>query len=285
MMDVGPWAEEKLDCIRKYLSAYTTILKDARFSGYFYIDAFAGPGSLKVRPGEDPAQSSLLESPEYARYLAGSPRVALEIKYPFTDYVFVERDPVRVAQLKELQLEYSARRNIHIREQDCNSYLDHLLSERRPWRRWRGVVFLDPFGMHVPWNTIAKIGGTRAIEVIINFPLGMAIQRLLPRDGQFTPKRKQTLNDYFGTDEWFDLVYDTQTDMFGRRVVKRQESADILIKWYKKRLEEVFGYVSTAREIQSTSGRPLYYLIFAGPNKTGARIADHVLRQGARIVR
>ena len=27
-MDVGPWAREKLDCLRKYLSAYTTILKD-----------------------------------------------------------------------------------------------------------------------------------------------------------------------------------------------------------------------------------------------------------------
>ena len=47
-MDVGPWASEKLDCLGKYLEAYTTILGRQQFRGYFYIDAFAGPGSLKA---------------------------------------------------------------------------------------------------------------------------------------------------------------------------------------------------------------------------------------------
>ena len=62
--DVGPWAQEKLDCLRKYLHAYTTILSKQRWpKGYFYIDAFAGTGRSKVRRQntEDSAKELLLE--------------------------------------------------------------------------------------------------------------------------------------------------------------------------------------------------------------------------------
>ena len=53
-LDVGPWAREKLECLRKYLHAYTTIFNETKKKrrwpeGYFYINAFAGPGTLKVR--------------------------------------------------------------------------------------------------------------------------------------------------------------------------------------------------------------------------------------------
>ena len=144
--------------------------------------------------------------------------------------------------------------------------------------------FLDPFGMQVPWDTVAEMGKTGAIEIFINFPVGMAIQRLLKRSGKFTPAERSKLDQYFGTDEWHDLLYTRQEDMFGGSTAKIQNSGDVLVKWYRKRLQDVFPYVSSAREIQNTRGRPLYYLIFAGPNKTGVKIANDVLRQGARSI-
>ena len=293
-MDVGPWAREKLACLGKYLQAYTTILRKQKFKGYFYVDAFAGPGSLKVRKQEsDPAQQSLLEMAAYAaddadeeQYIAGSPRIALEIEHPFTDYVFIEKDDVRIGELCALKREHeSPSKRIHIRTGDCNDYLRRLLRRNHgQWRHWRGVVFLDPFGMQVPWNTIVAFGETKAIEVFINFPVGMAIQRLLKRRGDFTAKERNKLDRYFGTGEWFDLLYQKREGLFGEYVVKDTNTGDTLVRWYCKRLEEAFGYVSSAREIQSQTGRPLYYLIFAGPNKTGAHIATNVLRQGARRV-
>ena len=63
--------------------------------------------------------------------------------------------------------------------------------------QWRGVAFLDPFGMQVPWKTIADIGKTRIIMILINFPVGMAVQRLLKRTGQFSEKERGRLDDYF----------------------------------------------------------------------------------------
>ena len=298
-MEVGSWAKEKLECLRKYLNAYTTILSEQQKQkqwpkGYFYIDAFAGPGTLKVRQQQtdDSTQQSLFEIAEHAvedagetEYIGGSPLVALELEVPFTDYIFIEIDQSRLNQLKELKKDYEdPNRRIYLRDKDCNDYLRELLN-KTPWTQWRGVVFLDPFGMQVPWDTIAEIGNTKAIEIFINFPVGMAIQRLLKRSGQFTPAERNKLDQYFGTDEWYDLLYESGQDLFGEEnTTKIQEAGDVLVRWYRKRLQEVFGYVSSAREIRNSRGRPLYYLIFAGPNQTGARIANDVLRQGARSI-
>ncbi len=292
--DVGPWAQEKLECLRKYLHAYTTILSKQQFKGYFYIDAFAGSGTLKIRQQkkDDHAQKSLLETSDYverdtgkAEYISGSPRVSLELENPFTDYIFIEINKRRLKQLEVLKEDYEGKKpRIHLRQKDCNDYLCKLL-DKTQWTEWRGVVFLDPFGMQVPWDTIVEIGKTKAIEIFINFPVGMAIQRLLKRSGQFTSKERSKLDQYFGTDEWYDLLYERDHGLFGENTTKIQNSGDVLVKWYRERLKKVFGHVSTAREIQNTHSLPLYYLIFAGPNKTGAKIAEDVLRQGARRVR
>ena len=293
--DVGPWAREKLMCLRKYLHAYTTILSRQEWlEGYFYIDAFAGPGTLKIRQQTaDPDQKLLLEDSNHGmqdagkvEYISGSPRVALELKKPFTDYVFIEIDKQRLKQLKILKKKYKgSNRRIHLRERDCNDYLRGFLNKiQGKWDKWRGVIFLDPFGMQVPWETIVEIGKTEAIEIFINFPVGMAIQRLLKRSGRFTPRERDKLDQYFGTSEWHNLLYENEQDLFGENITKIQNSGDVLVKWYLQRLKDVFPYVSTAREIQSTNNRPLYYLIFAGPNETGATIANDVLKQGARRI-
>ena len=294
-MEVGPWAREKLECLRKYLEAYTTILsKQAWCKRYFYIDAFAGPGVLKVRDEtSDPAQLSLIQAASHAaddpherEYIAGSPKVALEIARQFTDYIFVEKDEDRIEELSALEEAHRSTTRVHIRNKDCNEYLrQFLIRSSDRWRQMRGVVFLDPFGMQVPWDTIAALGRTQKIEVFINFPVGMAIQRLLPRSGEVTKKHREKLNRYFGTTEWFDMVYDSHDGLLGEQVTKRRKTGDDLVRWYRKRLRGVFGHVSAAREVHSQSGHPLYYLIFAGPNKTGATIANGILKQGARVVR
>src|SRR5688572_2001909 len=93
---VGPWAKDKLDRLAKYLHAYTSIMKEQRWcQGYHYIDAFAGPGKHEIRE-ETPskrhdAQQALgdvssfgSEQKEQQQFLAGSPRVALNLQFPFT---------------------------------------------------------------------------------------------------------------------------------------------------------------------------------------------------------
>lgn len=89
---VGEWAEDKLDRLSRYLHEYTKIMrKQSWCEGYYYIDAFAGPGQHEVRSkSRSTSWNQLLDvasfgqsQEEQQRFLAGSPRVALDIEYPF----------------------------------------------------------------------------------------------------------------------------------------------------------------------------------------------------------
>jgi three-Cys-motif partner protein len=178
--------------------------------------------------------------------LKGSPRVALDIANPFTSYVFVERDPQRIAELYALKAEYRMIRRIDVREGDANVALQAWLGSGLDWKHHRAVVFLDPFGMQVPWSTIQSLGKTKAIEVLLNFPLGMAIQRPLTRSGEIPPSWQISLDTFFGSQDWRQLAYEESSDLFGPRVTKASGSGLKLLEWYRERLRRIFGHVSTA---------------------------------------
>jgi len=108
---------------------------------------------------------------------------------------------------------------------DCNEYLRNRLAKRVDWSRWRGVVFLDPFGMQVPWATLKALGSAGGIEIILNLPIGMAIQRLLKRSAEFSAEERRRLDDYFGDPGWYPLLYEEGTDLFGEPRLAKEESA------------------------------------------------------------
>ena len=278
--EVGPWAKEKLERLRQYLDAYTKILRSFKYiTGYVYIDAFAGTTMAKIRTKKQTEQEKdtllLFELPEYAEYIKGSPRVALDLDHPFTQYVFVELDKRRVKELEKLNEEYP-KRNIKIREQDCNEYLQDLLKKKVQWNKWRGFVFLDPYGADVPWETVAALGAAKSFEVLINFPW-MAITRMANNNSHILEQNKERLDLYFGTTEWFDVMYEKKTDWISDKVHKRPEAVELVLDWYTKRLKETFGLVSTPRPIRDTKGRLLYYLIWAGRHPKGHEVAEYIL--------
>lgn len=270
--EVGPWAREKLERLRKYLSAYTTILRKKSFAGYVYVDALAGAGRslLRAEGGNDERE-----------VLDGSPRVALGIPFPFTRYVFVERNADRIRALGCLKQEFPSLR-IKIERGDCNDYLRRLAEHPKVnWKRWRAIVFLDPFGMQVPWGTLAALAATGAIEVFLNLPVGMAIQRLLLRRWhRVTPELQQRLDAYFGDPGWLEAVYPPTETLFGPERSKAEDAAARLVQWYCGRLRSAFGCASPPYLVRNTRRGHLYFLIWAGPSTTGLRIARHVLGGG-----
>lgn len=283
---VGPWAKEKLDSLQACLEYYTTALKNRTYWDKVYIDAFAGPGLSEVR--KRPLQeASILDmfaedpSAEEITYLRGSPRVALDIPTPFDAYVFIERDPERVAELLQLEEEYRGRRRVTVKAGDANEEL-LAIADKVSKARHRVFAFLDPFGIQMPWSTIEELAKTGAIEVLINFPLFIAINRMLPVTGEFRPGWREALDTFFGTREWEDHVYERRNGMFGPYVEKYIDSNERLLAWYRARLEGAFGYVSPAMLIQNTRQAPLYYLIWAGPNPAGLKVPDYILGKKKR---
>lgn len=182
----GAWTEQKLTCLRKYLRAYTTIFNSnpkAQFFTTIYLDAFAGTG-YRAAPRLAAEQPTLSMDAAFSEdellLLKGSARIALEVEPSFRKYIFVERDPLRVEELKRLRSEFP-QKDVQVEQGDANEYI-RTWTEQTDWKTHRAVVFLDPYGMQVKWDIIQRIADTRAIDLWLLFPAGIAVNRLLTKD-------------------------------------------------------------------------------------------------------
>ena len=271
----GPWTQELLGIIRRYLDAYTTALKDTSFN-LIYVDAFAGSGTWRSEVGYMPDDYD-----DFQEVHLGSAGLALEVDdKPFDQLLFIEKDAARSLELDRMRLENRGR-NIEVRNGDANEELP--LFCRNMGNYDRAVVFLDPFATEVRWSTVEVIAGTEKIDCWILFPL-MAITRLMPRDNEPFPSHSARLDTVFGGREHWENFYQPQAQMslFGDANVERLGGSDQIASLYQQRLREVFTQVADgSRRLLNTKNSPLFELFFASGNPTGApiavRIADHIL--------
>jgi three-Cys-motif partner protein len=274
----GDWTEEKLRRIRKYLRAYTTALSKQQFRTA-YIDAFAGTGYRQLKRGHKPSE---LMFPEFMEedaqvFLEGSAQIALQTRPRFDKYIFIEQEVGRFNELEKLKERYpEVASDIILINADCNAYLQDLCINRN-WRSNRAVLFLDPFGMQVEWATIEAIAHTQAIDLWLLFPLGVAVNRLLRRDGQIDDTLRKKLDTLLGTDDWFDAFYETRKEqtLFGeeerlRKVVNLEQIG----QYFVARLKTVFAKVAEEPlPLYNSRNNPLYLLCFAAGNPRGADLA------------
>jgi three-Cys-motif partner protein len=281
---VGPWAREKLDALGRYLDFYTKVLKNQNWRT-IYVDAYAGAGRAAVRtmPRENAPLLPAGTDIELLELIDGSPRVALGIPNPFNRYVFIEPDAGRADQLEAIRTEYSSSRQIDVLRHEAASGIQWVLAQNISRRTHRGVAFLDPFGADLDWSSIQALADTRLFEVVVNFALNMAIQRMLPNSAEFQPGWRERLDAYFGTPDWYDAVYQGRTELFGTKIEKREDYLPNLLHLYRARLKQAFGFVSESKLIRNTRGTPLYYLLWAGPHRKGLEGANYILSMGERL--
>jgi three-Cys-motif partner protein len=291
--EVGPWAKEKLDALARYLDFYTKVLKNQRWRT-IYLDAYAGGGRAVIRAEErpDPVGPDLFgEKPpidaDARELIDGSPRVALGVANPFDRYILVDPDPDRAAELQKLKAEFADVRTIDVLQTTAADGIAWITAQSIARRTHRGIAFLDPFGARLDWASVQKLADTGLFEVVINFALSMAIQRMLPNSGEVPDGWAATLDSYFGNRAWFEEVYQPrQGGLFAMSgYEKRSDYSERLLGLYRTRLRSAFGHVSTPRLIRNTRGAPLYYLLWAGPHKKGLEGADYILSMGERLSR
>ena len=270
---IGPWSEDKLHLLNKYLHAYTVIMRGQKWcrNGYHYIDAFAGTGRSRARDEE--------------RYIDGSPRVALTIQHPFHSYTFIEKTSWRVQRLQGLVDEFPDR-DIRIREGDCNYIITTAITPRIRYEQFnRGLIFLDPFGMDAEWSTIEQIAETRALEIFMNFPV-MALNRtVLPNDpNALTGAQIKQMNRFWGSTEWRDEIYEEIPTLFGPIEMKiHRTTGQRLGRLFRKRLKTVFPHVTDPLVMTNSRNAPLYCLIFAGHKQKAANIVRDIFQRYERL--
>lgn len=282
----GPWTREKLTMVRNYLHAYSTALSSQPFDRY-YVDAFAGTGYENIRKdAKDREHESELD--EQLEFLKGSAPNALEVTPPFQRYIFIDLDAEHATELAKLGDEYpTLAAKISVVREDANAYLQRFCTTTR-WTSKRAVVFLDPYGMQVEWNTIAAIAQTQAIDLWLLFPLGMGVNRLLRRDGQIEPVTRNRLDVLFGATDWYHTFYqpDQQLNIFDE-APKQNKVANThgIGDYFNQRLKTVFaGVANNPKILRNSKNAPLYLLCFACGNPKGCnvalKIAQHILGKG-----
>jgi three-Cys-motif partner protein len=237
----------------------------------------SGPGLF----GDEPAIDA-----EVRELIDGSPRVAIGTANPFDQYVFVDPDSNRVAELNALKAEFAKSHTINVLQTTAAEGIGWVVARGISRQSHRGVAFLDPFGAKLDWASIQQLADTGLFEVVVNFALSMAIQRMLPNSGDVPESWAVTLDNYFGNRAWFDEVYRRREGLFDNGgFEKRADYLERLLELYRAQLKAAFGHVSTARLIRNTRGAPLYYLLWAGPNKKGLEGANYILMMGEHFRR
>ncbi len=286
----GNWTEEKLKRVEKYLKAYATIMNKQNFR-FAYIDAFAGTGYREEKKSKIDDQISLFQQNDIKDieiYSKGSARIALEIKPEFDKYIFVEKETKRVKELQKLKENFPEKANrIQIEKKDANKYITDLCNNYK-WQKHRSVMFLDPYGMQVNWETIKAIANTKAIDLWYLFPLGIGVNRLLKKNaGKIPASWEIKLDNIFGTNEWKDAFYGKtqRSTLFGNetKIVKDTDFVKIS-NFIVERLKSIFaGVAENPLLLRNSKNNPLYLLCFASGNprgaKTAIKIAQDILKR------
>ena len=269
----GNWTLEKLNILRAYLNDYTTALKNQHFE-LIYIDAFAGSGSY-----------SSTDYRGFQEFHKGSVQIALEVKdKEFDKLVFVEKNRNSYRALEDIRSRHS-KRSIELVNKDANIFLNNL---RQDWVHKRGVLFLDPFGTQVAWQTIEYIASLNALDLWILFPAS-AVARLLPlkqEPDKISEQWAKRLTEFYGNENWRTL-YKPQyhKDLFDGEVLVRQSGTKELVGLYKQQLKKCFGqrFLRESRSLKNSKDAPLFEFMFCAGHPSGTsiakRIAKHLVEQ------
>lgn len=262
--EIGYWSEVKLDIVRKYASAYSTIMsaQPTIIRKHIYIDAFAGAGRhVSRRTGE---------------FVPGSPLNALEVAPPFSEIHLIDLHGGKVAELRR---QIGSRQDVFIYEGDANKVLLDTVFPRCRYEDFnRALCLLDPYALNVDWSVLQTAGQTGSIEIFYNFMIMDANMNVLWRNpDNVAPAQAVRMDKAWGDHSWRGAAYVGKQTLWGDTVDEKARN-EAIAEGFRKRLEEVaeFKYVPRPVPMRNEKGAVIYYLFFASPNKTGARIVEDI---------
>lgn len=173
-----------------------------------YVDAFCG-GQGTVHLEEEDA--SLLQEGRIST--RGSAARAFQLEPPFHHYHFIDR---LAASLDELRVNLSRAKPelvdcLSFHEGDVNSLLPNIVRSLNV-RRCRAVVFADPFGLQLDWQTVEAVAKIPIIDFWYLVPTGLAINHLVTKDrSKMSDAWANRLDRFLGTQDWRTRWYQPST--------------------------------------------------------------------------
>jgi len=271
MRESGSWVIEKLDYLERYIDIFSTSMHDKPWRARHYIDLYAGPGKCRVS--------------ETGAVHLGSPLLALTTEYPFTGYFFVDLNAEDIATLKQRCSASPIYDRVCCLVGDSNLVVEDIVKRIRAidseylLGQWSSLnlAFLDPPGLQIRWETVAKLATIPKMDLIIHYSQ-MGLNRNMSKDCR---SGRQTVTDlFFGGSEWRIIYqkYQRKEENF----IHRQ-----LMDHYKEKLLGL-GYAEVFRDDEvgdeplirnAERNAPLYRLLFASKHQLGHDFWQKVVRR------
>jgi three-Cys-motif partner protein len=269
----GEWVKEKLFYVKRYIDAFEVAMRDKTWRRRIFIDLFAGPGKCTIR--------------EIKEIVLGSPLLALQTPYPFTDYYFVDMEQQNIDVLtKRSQTSSVPNEYVHILIGDANQRVKEIVADIAKIDKQfiKGLLpclslaFLDPEGLELEWKTVETLAQMNRMDLIIHYSQNGLTRNM---DRCYASQDETVVDRFFGDRNWRQVY---------KNVSEKKEIIGIhraLIDYYKSKLSKL-GYVvindseEIAREplIRNTKrNAPLYRLIFASKHPLGNKIWNEVTKK------
>ncbi len=271
----GGWTEKKLLAFEAYVNAYLNIMiaQKEKYKGWpmtIYFDGFAGSGKRNILSTDNEKLFNEITNDEITVYKGSAERV-LSMTKQFDEYYFVDNDSEAINILKG---DLAAKSLI---KGNCNYIIDDVNEELKKFSRYldknkAALIFLDPFGMQLNWESIELLKDKR-VDLWILLPSGVIINRFLDRKGKllfseklqsFFGMSEQEIRAIFYKTETIETFFDTEN-----RIIKLSDSITKIADVYIKGLKNIFKFVTNdPLKLLNTKDIPIYHFVFASNNET-----------------
>jgi three-Cys-motif partner protein len=245
---VGEWSRDKHYFLTGYINAFTGSMKK-KWSGLHYIDLFAGAGVERL---ETSAELSW-----------GSPLISAHTRYSFSRLHLCEKNRRNYTALNTRVAK--VRPDSQVLHGDANQRIQEIVKEIPP--RTLSLAFLDPYGLHLDFDTLGGLSQVRA-DLIIFFPDHVDALRNWERNYLHRPK--SNLDRCLGSgSDWRSLIDKTAPDRL----------AEVLREAYVSQIKSL-GYTHFEYQRIYAKGHPLYILIFCSRSEFAAKLWGRISHIG-----
>jgi len=283
----GKWTETKLRAFESYVNAYLKIMinqkvKKGWLKNIIYFDGFAGSGNRNIKKENNQLMFFKNVSDEELSVYKGSAERVLSMEKKFDEYYFVDNDKNSIELLQDtLKKKNLILKNCNFVCKDVNEKIKEFVNKLT--KETAALVFLDPFGMQINWQSIELLKDKR-VDLWILIPSGVIVNRLLDKKGKL--KFSEKLKSFFGMskDEILNLFYEEKKaiKLFDdeEKTSKVDDGITKIAEVYIKNLQKMFKYVTKKSLILFNSKRvPIYHFVFASNNLTALKIANHIIER------
>lgn len=254
---VGEWSRDKHYFLMRYIDAFTTSMKDKRWSGLHYIDLFAGAGIERLQNSKE------LDW--------GSPLIAAYAKHPFDRLHLCEKSTRKYSDLKSRISKI--RPDSQLLCGDANQKIHEFIKEVP--QQALSLVFLDPYGLHLNFHTLQILSEIRS-DFIVFFPDHLDALRNWERNYLDDPNSN--------LDRWMGPRCDWRTVL---NSAPQSRHAEILRELYVAQIKTL-GYAHFEYRRINAKGHPLYILILCSRSALAAKLwrgISHIEPDGQRTLK